>query len=607
MLRYGIINMMYFLTGGLEVKTINDISLIMQHFYEAASQIGGLRQNNIFTENDDKFAQKLRRAMPNGVDGDEFVIFLYDDTVFGGAKEGTVLTNKRIYCKCLMEKQQAVPFDSIWSFRIAKNSYGHQLYAKLSDGSSIKCLEMLNGNCSTTDRFRQIVDVITGMINFICGTHFGQAAGNTNNDIYDEAVYNTYTGEGEARMQSIGGNTQAFSGEPSGSAENLFIEGMDYYNRGDIEQAVRYLSRSADLGNVVAMCRLGNFYNYGRGVSKDIRKSYEWYRKAAAHGSDEGRKMSDRLASMLGETPMYQHQQSVPPPMPIQQERVQVASQSELLFNEGMESYNQGNTEEAVRILTRAAGLGSTAAMCRLGNFYNYGRGVEKDISKSYEWYKKAADLGSDEGQKMSERLSSKLGNNASSDQARNDQLSRLVQTLAQHNEQRNSPFDNVQSVPDPYAGKNTSSQCLMSCKACGSEWNPGRNTSVMKICPFCGSSLDKAPGEEKKDGSSKFSDEMAQAISDIIRDYGRDIIKQSSRFTAMFADYAPKLRQEKKMIEIALAERVADIILDDSLDTDMRYEKFRSRMADTLIREDAAERLINCFASAYGWTKGDA
>ena len=43
---------------------------------------------------------------------------------------------------------------------------------------------------------------------------------------------------------------------------------------------------------------------------------------------------------------------------------------------------------------TKAAELGSDEAMLRLGFMYDLGEGVEMDESTANEWYKKAADAG---------------------------------------------------------------------------------------------------------------------------------------------------------------------------------------------------------------------
>ena len=42
--------------------------------------------------------------------------------------------------------------------------------------------------------------------------------------------------------------------------------------------------KAAEQGLAQAQCRLGDFYEYGEGVTKDLVKAAEWYRKAAEQG-----------------------------------------------------------------------------------------------------------------------------------------------------------------------------------------------------------------------------------------------------------------------------------------------------------------------------------
>ena len=59
--------------------------------------------------------------------GEETVIFLYDDTMFGSAKDGFLLTTKRLYQKNMSENGSFVGIDSITDMKIKRG-----LPAKLS-------------------------------------------------------------------------------------------------------------------------------------------------------------------------------------------------------------------------------------------------------------------------------------------------------------------------------------------------------------------------------------------------------------------------------------------------------------------------------------------
>ena len=56
-----------------------------------------------------------------------------------------------------------------------------------------------------------------------------------------------------------------------------------------MDKAVELYEKSAQLGDSNAMCYLGNCYEEGDGVTKDLNKAREWYTKAAAQGSEKAK------------------------------------------------------------------------------------------------------------------------------------------------------------------------------------------------------------------------------------------------------------------------------------------------------------------------------
>lgn len=55
----------------------------------------------------------------------------------------------------------------------------------------------------------------------------------------------------------------------------------------DIDQAFGWYRKSADQGNVTAWHNLGRCYNFGTGVEQNYETAEEWYRKAAEQGHQE--------------------------------------------------------------------------------------------------------------------------------------------------------------------------------------------------------------------------------------------------------------------------------------------------------------------------------
>lgn len=67
--------------------------------------------------------------------------------------------------------------------------------------------------------------------------------------------------------------------------DKIYInEGVDAYQRGDYETAIRLYKKSADMGNITALSNLGYCYYYGRSIPVDKDKARECWEKAAILG-----------------------------------------------------------------------------------------------------------------------------------------------------------------------------------------------------------------------------------------------------------------------------------------------------------------------------------
>ena len=60
------------------------------------------------------------------------------------------------------------------------------------------------------------------------------------------------------------------------------------YHRGDVENAVRFRTIAARMGNTKAMLALGCHYEFGEGLPYDHAAADQWYRKATAGGLRSG-------------------------------------------------------------------------------------------------------------------------------------------------------------------------------------------------------------------------------------------------------------------------------------------------------------------------------
>lgn len=124
----------------------------------------------------------------------------------------------------------------------------------------------------------------------------------------------------------------------------------------DISQAMAWYRKAAGQGYARAQTRLGDIYHAGQGVPRDDEQAVTWFRKAALQGSAEAQA---RLGGM------YELGLGVP-----------------------------RNDELAINWFVKAAEQGDTDAQFKLGGKYYFGTGVPQDAKQAVTWFRKAAELG---------------------------------------------------------------------------------------------------------------------------------------------------------------------------------------------------------------------
>jgi TPR repeat protein len=127
--------------------------------------------------------------------------------------------------------------------------------------------------------------------------------------------------------------------------------------RQDDKQAVFWLQKSADQGNIIAEVELGVVFD----KMQDYAQALIWYRKAAEQGNA-------RAEYNLGLA--YQNGESVPKDM-----------------------------VQAIAWYRKAADQGDVVAQTNLGAMYEHGVGVPQDYLQAADWYRKAAEKGLAEAQ----------------------------------------------------------------------------------------------------------------------------------------------------------------------------------------------------------------
>ena len=138
-----------------------------------------------------------------------------------------------------------------------------------------------------------------------------------------------------------------YKGNEEGGEENE--EGIE-----DPAEAVKWFSRSAELGDEYAMVELGEAYRDGYGVERDPDRALELFRAAAA-------KDVERAFYDIG-----------------------------LCYEQGIGA--AADATEAVKWFRRAAQCGEEDAQKSLGDAYRDGRGVEQNDAEAFKWYRRAAE-----------------------------------------------------------------------------------------------------------------------------------------------------------------------------------------------------------------------
>jgi TPR repeat protein len=178
----------------------------------------------------------------------------------------------------------------------------------------------------------------------------------------------------------------------------------------DKVEAVRWYRKAAKRENPNAMFDLGTAYYNGDGVGVDEVAAYAWFLLAQQFGSslatDATKRMKDEAGNResgalekIGD--MYQKGDELPQRLSEAinwyrkaaengDGRVQVKLASLLLQDRSGTS----NSAEAHRLCEKAANLHFSPGSYCMGQIYDHGWGVERDLSQAAKWYSEAANMG---------------------------------------------------------------------------------------------------------------------------------------------------------------------------------------------------------------------
>lgn len=134
-----------------------------------------------------------------------------------------------------------------------------------------------------------------------------------------------------------------------------------------------------------------------------------------------------------------------------------------------------------------------------------------------------------------------------------------------------------------------------MKCSNCGSQWHTGQDTSIPDYCPFCGMSLirKELPAENLT---------LSVVLQQIIEKFGKQILLDTRKCVAVFKDMAPTLKEEQRLLEIALKMDVGMFFTNAQSDElEAAIKKSMSAM-DGILADEAIESILSAFVTALNW-----
>ena len=182
----------------------------------------------------------------------------------------------------------------------------------------------------------------------------------------------------------------------------------------------------AEHGDATAPVQLGDVYDTGAGVTRDVAEAIKWYRKAAEQGNAEGQ------YSLGGK---YDSGDGVPQDYSQALKWYRKAAEqghSTAEYNVGVLYYRALGVHqdflEAARWFSKAAEQGNSDAQLMLGAFYYAGAGVPKDETEALAWFMLSAAAGNNEASKQRDVLERVL--DTKKKQVAQEQSKRIAQEI---------------------------------------------------------------------------------------------------------------------------------------------------------------------------------
>ena len=172
----------------------------------------------------------------------------------------------------------------------------------------------------------------------------------------------------------------------------------------DYNEAVKQFRKGAELGCVFSQVWLGTCYKEGNGVGKDLSAALSWYRRGAEQGDPQAQ-MSLGFCYFMGTGVKKDYYEAIKwYRRAAEQEWGNAYSALGYCYYNGLGM--KKDYDAAFRLFKKGAEKNEVDSFIGLGMCYEYGKGVYfKDRTKAAEWYRKAAEAGSEFAKESLQRL----------------------------------------------------------------------------------------------------------------------------------------------------------------------------------------------------------
>ncbi|KAK8899348.1 hypothetical protein M9Y10_001662 [Tritrichomonas musculus] len=221
-----------------------------------------------------------------------------------------------------------------------------------------------------------------------------QTKSNSNKSYTYDELYNLITN----KKVKQGGNEYRYmmKGVFKDDPESLYLFGI--YNLCDdkIEEAAKYIKKSADKGYIEAIYQYGHFLSKGQGVTQDEQEAVKYFKKAADLGNSNSMyKYASCCIKGIGVKVNYADAKKYYQ-MAIDKDK-HVGSLCDISMMI-IKDFVPGDKKKAARNLKYAADHGNNVAMDEYAILLEKGEFVTKDLSESARYYKMSADSGFADG-----------------------------------------------------------------------------------------------------------------------------------------------------------------------------------------------------------------